>query len=161
MKKFLILFTVMILAAFLFVAPVMAQTPLPAAPVAGLAAFPTVLLSIVIAIVLFWVVGFVVFNATEILKLLSRWVATVPALGWIGIQGYGSYVTALILAAIAVFYPGTGLATPLGNLFSALGFPVDANLVAILTTFLVSLIASAQQNSGKMPSPLASTAKAK
>ena len=119
-----------------------------------LTSLPSILLTIVIVIPLLWIVGFVIFHSTEILKLVSRWVAKIPALNWVAIRGYGSYVTALILAAVAVFFPGTGLADPLGKIFSALGFTINPAFVELLTTFLVSLIAAAQADSGKMPTPL-------
>ena len=119
-----------------------------------LTALPSILLTIVIVIPLLWIVGFVIFHSTEILKLLTRWVASIPALNWVAIRGYGSYITALILAAVAVFLPGTGLADPLSKIFTALGFAVNPVFVNILTTFLVSLIAAAQADSGKMPTPL-------
>lgn len=118
---------------------------------------PTVVVSVVLFIVVIWIVAFVVFHGTEILKGASRAVASLPALNWVAIRGYGSYVTALVLAAVAVFFPGSGLGESLANIFKAANISVDPAMVNLLTTFLISLIASAQQNSGKMPSPLKSS----
>lgn len=115
---------------------------------------PTVLLTILVGVLLLWLVAFVVYHATEIVKGLSYLASKVPAFSKVQISGYASYVTALILSIVAVFYPGSGIATPLGNIFTQLGFPADPIFVQVLTTILVSLIASAQHDSGKLPSPL-------
>lgn len=116
---------------------------------------PIILLGIVVASILYFVVAFLVFHGTDLLKMLTRGIAAkVPGFSWAGISGYGSYLTALILAAVAVFWPGSNLSSALTNLLTALNISIDPNLVQVLTTFLISLLAAAQADSGKMPSPM-------
>ena len=114
-------------------------------------------LGLIVAGAAIWIVAFLVFHSTELLKLVSRAVAQVPALNFVAIKGYGSYITAVILSAVTVFGPGSGLLAPLTNLFTALNIPVNTTFEGILVTFLTSIVASVMQNSGKMPSPLASS----
>lgn len=164
MKKVFSLFVkalalVLLFSAFLVPAALakgLAQDVTPPAP----AAFdPTVLPQMVVALivvgVLYFVVAFLVYHGTDLLKMLTRAIADhVPGFSWAGISGYGSYIVAVLLSAVAVFWPNSGLAGALSSLLAALHIPVDANLVQVLTTFLISLMAAAQHNSGKMPSPL-------
>ena len=113
-----------------------------------------VIVSLLITIALFWVVGFVIFHSTEILKVLSRIVAKVPLMKWTAISGYGSYLTALALALVTVFYPGSGVSESLTELFKSANIPVNAQFAQLLAAFLLSIVASGQKDSGRLPSPL-------
>ena len=111
-----------------------------------------IFVEIVVVIAIIYAVAFGVLTGTQIGKGITRWVATkIPGMQWAYVEDFGSYVLALALALIAVFYPGTMIADLLNKIIQVTGVTPDPTLLKILAGILTSLASTALYNSGKVP----------
>lgn len=107
-----------------------------------------VLLAVVAAFVVIYGIALFSERGTEVLKALSGWLAKIPALGFINIQGAGSFVVSLLFAAAVVYGFHVDV---ISGILSALHITLDPTLVSALEAIITWLLSNVLHDSGKLP----------